>query len=256
MAKTRAERRNAGRDARARRARVRARHRRAPGAGRRGHARGHGARRRERGRGRPPSARAVRSSAPPCAARWPASWSGSCAGRASWSTERPSTPVVEVADPSRLELVADAVASDLVRDRESGARGRDRGGAAGRGLVGRRVRGLPGRRSRHRSRHRARRARARRRATAAHRRAGHGPRAGRASRERPPSFPSRRCAPASGNEAEVVVCGADGVAHVRRIRRGGPAGDKVEAAGLLARRQRWRSIPIGVADGEAIEIVK
>jgi len=53
----------------------------------------------------------------------------------------------------------------------------------------------------------------------------------------------------------VVVCGADGLAHVKRIGRGGAAGDRVEAAGLVA-GERVALDPIGIADGQAIEIAR
>ena len=89
LEKTRAERRNADATHARDRAGVRARNRRPPGGRRRRHARRHRARRRERGRGASRSGRGDRSTAPPCAARSPASWSACSAAPASWSTARP-----------------------------------------------------------------------------------------------------------------------------------------------------------------------
>ena len=166
----------------------------------------------------------------------------------------PSTPVVEVADPSHLELVADAVASDLVRITKaapadvtvaalpavawSGAVSAvspavDRATGLGTIRVALEL--------------------------------GSGPRPPigvlgtarvRVGQLRTTTVvPKQALRAGVGNEAEIVVCGGDGVAHVRRIRRGGPAGEKVEAVGLSL-GERVAVDPIGVADGEAIEIVK
>ena len=58
-----------------------------------------------------------------------------------------------------------------------------------------------------------------------------------------------------GVDAEVVVCGGDGVAHLRHVRRGAEAGDKVEAAPLSA-GELVAIDPLAIADGDPIEIAK
>jgi hypothetical protein len=57
----------------------------------------------------------------------------------------------------------------------------------------------------------------------------------------------------AGAELEVVLCGADGLAHVRRIGRGGTLGAKVEAAGLQAGQRVVVEPVLGIVDGEALE---
>jgi RND family efflux transporter MFP subunit len=57
-----------------------------------------------------------------------------------------------------------------------------------------------------------------------------------------------------GAEAEVVLCGADGVAHVRPVHRGVAKAGLTEAEGLSAGQAVVIDPVIGVADGEAIEI--
>jgi HlyD family secretion protein len=169
----------------------------------------------------------------------------------------PATPVVEVADPSRLELVADAPAADLVRvvpgataevtvaalpnrrwagtvtavspgvDRATGLGtvriGLDLAAAARPpiGLLGTAQIQIGGRR-------------------------------------RTLVVPRAAVRGGAGAELEIVLCGSDGRAHVRRIERGVAAGDKVEAqaADLAAGALVAVEPVIGLADGEAIEVAK
>jgi hypothetical protein len=63
----------------------------------------------------------------------------------------------------------------------------------------------------------------------------------------------------AGAELEVVLCGADGVAHVRRLPRGDAAAappGQVEARGLEPGQAVVVDPLIGIADGEAIEIAR
>jgi hypothetical protein len=55
---------------------------------------------------------------------------------------------------------------------------------------------------------------------------------------------------------EVVLCGADGVAHVRRLPRRAPFEGKVETVGLSAGQAVVVEPVLGIADGEAIEVAK
>jgi RND family efflux transporter MFP subunit len=163
----------------------------------------------------------------------------------------PATPVVEVADPTRLELVSDAAASDLVR-------------LAGKAPADVTVAALPG----------ARWSGAVSVVSPAVDRTtglgkvrveialGEGPRPPigvlgtariRAGRPRAvPVVPKPALRSGAGAEVEAVVCGRDGLAHVKRVGRGGSAGDRVEAAGLAA-GEAVALDPVGIADGEAIE---
>jgi membrane fusion protein, multidrug efflux system len=59
-----------------------------------------------------------------------------------------------------------------------------------------------------------------------------------------------------GAEMEIVLCGADGVAHVRRIPRRAAIGGEVEAVGLSAGQAVMVEPVLGIADGEAIEVVR
>ncbi|MFL5308423.1 MAG: efflux RND transporter periplasmic adaptor subunit [Polyangia bacterium] len=164
----------------------------------------------------------------------------------------PTTPVVEVADPSRLELAAEATASDLVRlaagapaelttaalpgARWSGAvsvvsPAVDRTTGLGKVRVGLRLDdaarppiGILG---------------------TARIRLGR-PRA-------VPVVPKAALRNGAGADVEVVVCGPDGVAHVERAARGVSTGDRVEVGGLTA-GESVALDPVGIADGEAIEI--
>ncbi|MES1206855.1 MAG: efflux RND transporter periplasmic adaptor subunit [Pseudomonadota bacterium] len=164
----------------------------------------------------------------------------------------PSTPVVEVADPSRLELAAEATAADLVRlaagapaevttaalpgARWSGAvsvvsPAVDRATGLGKVRIGIMLEAAPrppigvlG---------------------AARIRLGR-PRAATV-------VPKAALRNGAGADVEVVVCGQDGVAHVRRAARGVSTGDRVEVGGLAA-GQSVALDPVGIADGEAIEL--
>jgi RND family efflux transporter MFP subunit len=166
----------------------------------------------------------------------------------------PATPVVEIADPSRLELVASAPAADVVRLRAgqpatiavaalpgSAWTGEvavvspavDR--ATGLGTV--RVSLAPSDAPR--------------------------PPVGVLGSARVVAGEARLAAavpPAalrgSGGQTEVVVCGADGVAHVRAIRRGADAGDRVEVEGVTPADSVVVDPVLGVADGEAIEVAR
>ena len=167
----------------------------------------------------------------------------------------PATPVMEVADPSQLELVSDTPTPDLVRIAK-GARA-DLTVAA---LAGLRWSGTVAAVS-----------------PAVDRTTGLGtvrvaidlaPGAARppigalgtahvvVGAARPaPVIPKQALRAALGADAEVVVCGGDGAAHLRRVRRGVEAGDKVEAT-PLSTGELVALDPIGVADGDPIEIVK
>jgi hypothetical protein len=60
----------------------------------------------------------------------------------------------------------------------------------------------------------------------------------------------------TGGEAEVVLCGADGAAHVRKVRLGAAHDAGVEIAGLTADGGGARVVVdgvIGLADGDAIK---
>jgi RND family efflux transporter MFP subunit len=165
----------------------------------------------------------------------------------------PATPIVEIADPSRLELDADAAASDLVRLQPgqpadvtvaalptASWKGKvavvspavDR--ATGLGTVrvplelGEAPRppiGLLGT--------------ARVQVSAARTVVG---------------VPSAAVRSGAGAEAEIVLCGADGLAHVRRVSRGVSKGGLTEAEGLTAGQAVVVEPVIGVAEGEALEI--
>lgn len=167
----------------------------------------------------------------------------------------PATPIVEVADPSRLELTADATAADLVRIQKGQAAEVTIAALPGATWTGKVAAVSP----------------AVDRATGlgvvrlALELAGH---------VRPPIgvlgtahisteaarktvvVPKEAVRSGAGAELEVVLCGADGVAHVRNIPRGGSQGTKVEARGLEVGQAVVVEPVIGIADGEAIEIGK
>jgi RND family efflux transporter MFP subunit len=166
----------------------------------------------------------------------------------------PATPVVEVADPSRLELVSDVAAPDLVRlEREQAADVtvaalpgvRWAGSVSAVSPAVDRATGLGTAR------------------VALALEAGPRPPIGvlgtalvRVGQARAaPLVPKEALRAGAGAEAEVVLCGPDGAAHVRKLRRGVTAGAKVEAQGLAA-GQLVAVEPIGIADGEAIEVTK
>jgi RND family efflux transporter MFP subunit len=163
----------------------------------------------------------------------------------------PATPIVEVADPTQLELLADATASDLVRI----ARGQ-RADIEIAALPTNRWKGTVAAVS-----------------PAVDRATGLG--AVRVALEgdpRPPigvlgtarvavgaarasvGVPSAALRSGAGAEAEVVLCGADNRAHVRRVPRGPSVNGRTEAPDLRAGELVVVTPVIGVADGEAIEI--
>ncbi len=163
----------------------------------------------------------------------------------------PNTPVVEVADPSRLELAAEATASDLVRlaaDAPAEITTAALPGARWSGAVSvvspavDRSTGLG----------KVRIAIA----------VANGPRppigilgAARVRLGRPravPVVPKTALRNGPSAEVEVVLCGQDGVAHVRRAARGVSTGDRVEVEGLAA-GDAVALDPVGVADGQPIE---
>jgi RND family efflux transporter MFP subunit len=168
----------------------------------------------------------------------------------------PATPVLEVADPARLELVSDAAASDLVRAQKGqpaevtvaalpGARWAGAVSAVSPAVD--RLTGLG--------------------TVRVALELGEGPRPPigvlgtvrvTTGKPRPaPAVPKEALRNAVGAEAEVVLCGSDGAAHVRKIRRGaavGPAGAAVEAAGLTAGQLVAVDPVIGLRDGDPIEV--
>jgi RND family efflux transporter MFP subunit len=167
----------------------------------------------------------------------------------------PATPVVEVADPSHLELTADAMAGDLVRVRKGRAAEVTIAALPGATWTGTVSAVSP----------------------AVDRATGLGVvrvALALAGTARPPIgvlgtarvateasrqtvvVPKEAVRTGAGAELEVVLCGADGVAHVRRLARGATRGDKVEAAGLPAGQSVVVEPVLGIADGEALEIVK
>jgi HlyD family secretion protein len=166
----------------------------------------------------------------------------------------PATPIMEVADPSRLELVSDATASDLVRI-EKGARAaltvaalpqmKWAGAVTAVSPAVDRTTGLGAVR------------------VSVDLAAATRPPIGALGTARivvgaprpAPVVPKQALRNGVGTDADVVVCGSDGVAHLRRVTRGVEAGDKVEATPLSA-GELVALEPIGIADGDAIEIAK
>jgi RND family efflux transporter MFP subunit len=166
----------------------------------------------------------------------------------------PATPVLEVADPGRLELVSDVAAAELVRI----AKGAPAEitvpalpGATWTGVVAAvspavdRATGLG--------------------TVRVGIALGGGPRppigvlgAARVLVGAPrsaPVIPKEALRSGVGAEAEAVVCGGDGRAHLRRVRRGVSSGDKVEVDGLAA-GERVALDPVGFVDGQPIETGK
>jgi RND family efflux transporter MFP subunit len=167
----------------------------------------------------------------------------------------PATPVVEVADPSRLELTADATAGDLVRLQK----GRS-GEVSISALPGRTWNGTVAAVS-----------------PAVEKTTGLGVVRVELALEgavRPPIgvlgtarietgtarrtvvVPREAVRTGAGAEIEVVLCGVDGLAHVRRMARGGTSGGKVEAAELAPGQAVVVAPVLGIADGEALEITR
>jgi HlyD family secretion protein len=68
--------------------------------------------------------------------------------------------------------------------------------------------------------------------------------------------PSPAIRSSAGREVEVVLCGADGKAHVRRLVRGTSLGGRTEVPGVELGERVVVSPVLGVADGEPIEIDK
>ena len=167
----------------------------------------------------------------------------------------PATPIVEVADPSRLELVADATASDLVllrKGQQADVTVAALPGAAWTGTVSAV-------------------------SPAVDRATGLGVvriELALADRPRPPIgvlgtvrvnagqarqtvvVPKEAARSGVGAEMELVLCGADGLAHVRRLPRRAAVGDAVEAVGLPAGQAVVVEPVLGIADGEPLEVAK
>ena len=167
----------------------------------------------------------------------------------------PATPIVEVADPSRLELDADATASDLVLLRKGQQADLTVAALPGAAWTGTVSAVSP----------------------AVDRATGLGVvrvELNLADRPRPPIgvlgtvrvnagaprqtvvVPKQAVRSGVGNEMEIVLCGADGLAHVRRLPRRAAVGDAVEAVGLPAGQSVVVEPVLGIADGEALEITK
>ena len=167
----------------------------------------------------------------------------------------PATPIVEVADPSRLELDADATASDLVLLRKGQLADLTVGALPSVAWTGTVAAVSP----------------------AVDRATGLGVvriELGLADRPRPPIgvlgtarvnagaprqtvvVPKEAARSGVGSEMEIVLCGADGLAHVRRFPRRAAVGDAVEAAGLPVGQAVVVEPVLGIADGEALEIAR
>jgi multidrug efflux pump subunit AcrA (membrane-fusion protein) len=166
----------------------------------------------------------------------------------------PATPVMEVADPSQLELVSDATASDLVRIAKGARATLTVAALSGLGWAGTvsavspavdRTTGLGTVR------------------VAIDLQQGARPPIGALGTVRvvvgsahPASaVPKQALRGGLGVEADVVVCGGDGFAHVTHVKRGTEAADKVEVAPVSA-GALVAVDPIGIADGDPIEIAK
>ena len=167
----------------------------------------------------------------------------------------PATPIVEVADPSRLELTADATAGDLVLIRKGQTADVTIGALPAAAWLGTVSAVSP----------------------AVDRTTGLG--VVRVSLElggaaRPPIgvvgtarihagasrqtvvVPKEAVRSGVGAEMEIVLCGSDGVAHVRRLPQRAPIGAKVEATGLASGQAVVVEPVLGIADGEPIEVTK
>ena len=167
----------------------------------------------------------------------------------------PATPIVEVADVSRLELDADATASDLVLLRKGQKADFTIGAlpsATWTGTVSAvspavdRVTGLGV---------------VRIELTLGN---GQRPPIGVLGTARVSTGESRRTVvvpkeaarSGAGSEMELVLCGDDGLAHVRRFPHRQNLGDAVEAVGLSAGQAVVVEPVLGVADGESLEIAR
>ncbi len=165
----------------------------------------------------------------------------------------PATPVLEVADPTRLEIVADATAGDLVRvakgqpaavtvavlpgttwDAVVAAVSPAVDPATGLGLV--RAAIAPG--------------------------AGRRPPIGVLATVQIAVGPTRRAVLVPGaairlgpqGDSQVVICGADGAAHVRAVERGTRQGEEEEITGVSAGEKVAVDPVIGIGDGEPIQV--
>lgn len=168
----------------------------------------------------------------------------------------PATPVVEVGDPSKLELLSDAPAQDLVRLAPG-----DTATVSVAALPDRSFKGTV-----------AIVAPAVDRATglgtvriALDLTGGPAPPVGvygtaRITSGKPHDalvVPAAALRSAIGADAEIVVCGADNVAHVRKIHRGVAQGGSVEVSGEIKLGERVAVEPVlGISDGDALEVGK
>jgi RND family efflux transporter MFP subunit len=165
----------------------------------------------------------------------------------------PATPIVEVADPSRLELLADTTASDLVQIHAG-----QKADVTVAALPSARWTGTVATVS-----------------PAVDRTTGLGAvRVALDGTNRPPigvlgsahievgaprssvGVPSAAVRDAAGTEVQVALCGADGRAHVRRMPRGPSKADRTEAPGLEPGQLVVVAPVIGITDGDLIEIEK
>ena len=165
----------------------------------------------------------------------------------------PATPVVEVGDPSKLELVSDAPAQDLVRLAQGDSATVSVGALPGRTFKATvsivapavdRATGLGAVR------------------IALDLSGGPAPPVGvygtaRIASGKPHEgivVPPQALRNAIGADAEVVVCGTDNVAHVRKVERGASDG---EVRGDLKAGERVAVEPVlGIADGDPLEVAK
>ena len=158
----------------------------------------------------------------------------------------PATPVLEVGDPTHLELVATATAADLVRVHAGDAVAVTLPALPGSRRARDRRRGVARRRPRHRARVDPRsRSTPAAGAAAAGRRDRRGAHRDRRRAPGDAGRPRRRCARRCGDEAEVVVCGADRRAHVVRVQRGARPARRPARWSRSARRRRRRRRGLG-----------
>lgn len=164
----------------------------------------------------------------------------------------PATPIVEIADPARLELVADTTASDLVRARAGQRASITVAALPGASWTGAVTAVSP----------------------AVDRATGLGVtriRLDLTSGARPPigllgtarvelgaprpapGIPAGALRAGKGGALEVVLCGRDNLAHARSIERGAAVGPLVEARGLATGEEVVVEPAMGVGDGEPIE---
>jgi RND family efflux transporter MFP subunit len=165
----------------------------------------------------------------------------------------PATPIVEIADTSRLELTADATAADLVRVRKGQSTEVTIAALPGTTWLGEVAAVSPA----------VDRATGLGSVRVALRLAGATvppigvlgtARVATQAARQTVVVPQQAVRTGAGADLEVVLCGADGVAHVRRVPRGATVGTKVEARGLAPGQAVVVEPVIGIADGEAIEI--